>query len=78
MNTNAMIQANDHYAAEFERLADSLAGHNVPWLRELRRDAINSFVTQGFPRRVMKTGNIPVPLPSKSADSIAPLPMSLR
>lgn len=49
MNTNAMIQANDHYAAEFERLAESLAGHDVAWLRELRRDAINRFVTQGFP-----------------------------
>ena len=49
MNTNAMIQANDHYAAEFERLAESLAGHDVPWLRELRRDAINRFVAEGFP-----------------------------
>jgi Fe-S cluster assembly protein SufD len=49
VDTNAVIQAKDHYAAEFERLADGLAGHSVPWLRELRRDAIARFAARGFP-----------------------------
>ena len=49
VNTNAMIQAKDHYTAEFERHADGLAGHSVPWLRELRLDAIARFAARGFP-----------------------------
>jgi len=46
---NAVIQAKDHYAAEFERVAAGLAGHSVPWLRELRQQAIARFVDRGFP-----------------------------
>lgn len=46
---NAVIQAKDHYAAEFERFAAGLAGHSVPWLRELRQQAITRFLARGFP-----------------------------
>lgn len=46
---NAVIQAKNHYAAEFERIADSLAGHAVPWLRELRHAAVVRFIESGFP-----------------------------
>ncbi len=46
---NAVIQTKEHYAAEFERVAAGLAGHTSPWLRELRRKAITSFLARGFP-----------------------------
>jgi Fe-S cluster assembly protein SufD len=46
---NAVIQTKDHYAAEFERVAASLAGHTSPWLRELRCNAIARFLARGFP-----------------------------
>lgn len=49
MNVNTVIHTKDQYAADFERLADSLAGCAVPWLRELRREAISRFVARGFP-----------------------------
>jgi Fe-S cluster assembly protein SufD len=53
MNTlkgiNAVIQAKDHYTAEFERLASRLAGQSAPWLRELRSAAIARFAERGFP-----------------------------
>lgn len=50
MNTNTVTQAQDHYASEFERLAAGLAGGGVPWLRELREEAIARFLARGFPR----------------------------
>lgn len=49
VNMNAVIQTKDHYAAEFERIADNLAGHSSPWLRELRRKAMVRFLVRGFP-----------------------------
>ena len=49
VNTNAVLQAKDHYAAEFERVAAGLAGHSVPWLQALRREAIARFRARGFP-----------------------------
>ncbi|MEJ2565731.1 MAG: Fe-S cluster assembly protein SufD [Gammaproteobacteria bacterium] len=49
MNTNIVIQAQDHYAAEFERLAAGLAGSAAAWLRELRQEAMTRFCARGFP-----------------------------
>jgi len=49
VNTNAVIETKDHYAAEFERVAATLTGHMSPWLRDLRRKAINHFQARGFP-----------------------------
>ena len=46
---NAVMQTKNHYAAEFERVAAGLAGHSVPWLRELRLAAIERFAARGFP-----------------------------
>jgi len=46
---NAVVQAKDHYAAEFERLAAGLAGYSAPWLQALRREAMARFATRGFP-----------------------------
>lgn len=49
VNMSAVIQTKNHYAAEFERIAAGLAGHAVPWLRELRQAAIARFAARGFP-----------------------------
>ena len=53
MNTlkgiNAMTQPRNHYAVEFERIAEGLAGHGSPWLRELRNIAMARFAERGFP-----------------------------
>lgn len=46
---NAVIQPKIHYATEFERLADNLAGNAAPWLRELRIMAMDRFAERGFP-----------------------------
>jgi Fe-S cluster assembly protein SufD len=46
---NAVIQPQEHYAAEYRRLSASLAGHDVPWLRELRDTAMAHFSAHGFP-----------------------------
>lgn len=46
---NAVIHSQDHYAVEFQRVAARLAGHDVTWLRELRRAALARFSARGFP-----------------------------
>lgn len=47
---NAVLSpASHHYLAEFERVEQTLAGAALPWLRELRREAIAAFVARGFP-----------------------------
>ncbi len=46
---NAVIQTDQHYLAEFECVESGLAGAALPWLRELRRDAITTFAASGFP-----------------------------
>ena len=38
-----------HYCAEFEAAAHALPGAGVPWLQQLRTDAIARFVAEGFP-----------------------------
>ena len=37
------------YANDFRAQADALPGAHVPWLRELRNNAMDMFVEQGFP-----------------------------
>src|SRR5262245_40195487 len=37
------------YAEQFAAVADSLPGHDIPWLRELRRDAVARFTRLGLP-----------------------------
>lgn len=49
MDMNAVVQAQQHYLSEFNRVENSLAGASLPWLRELRRAAIAAFVARGFP-----------------------------
>lgn len=46
---NAVIKPQEHYAAEYQRLSAGLAGHDVPWLRELRAAALARFNARGFP-----------------------------
>lgn len=47
MNTDAR----NHYIADFARVAGSLPGAQLPWLQQLRRDAIDAFAQRGFPTR---------------------------
>jgi len=37
------------YSAEYESIAPSLPGQNLPWLQQLRRDALQAFSAKGFP-----------------------------
>jgi Fe-S cluster assembly protein SufD len=37
------------YVAEYEGIAPTLPGQNLPWLQQLRRDALEKFSAQGFP-----------------------------
>src|SRR3569833_775488 len=46
---NAVVLAQHHYLAEFERVESALAGASLPWLRAQRREAIAAFVARGFP-----------------------------
>ena len=38
-----------HYAAEYQTIASSLPGQALPWLQQLRREALEQFSAQGFP-----------------------------
>jgi Fe-S cluster assembly protein SufD len=46
MNTGPGV---DHYQSQFLDLADALPGHGIPWLREIREDALGRFLELGFP-----------------------------
>jgi len=37
------------YPAEYESIAPSLPGQNLPWLQQLRTDALQAFSAKGFP-----------------------------
>ncbi len=37
------------YPAEYESIAPSLPGQNLPWLQQLRSDALQAFSAKGFP-----------------------------
>ncbi|HEY8158564.1 MAG TPA: Fe-S cluster assembly protein SufD [Methylobacter sp.] len=37
------------YTAEYQTIAPALPGQNLPWLQELRNDALKKFSEQGFP-----------------------------
>ncbi|MGZ4970950.1 MAG: Fe-S cluster assembly protein SufD [Methylobacter sp.] len=37
------------YTAEYQTIASALPGQNLPWLQELRNDALEKFSEQGFP-----------------------------
>jgi Fe-S cluster assembly protein SufD len=39
----------DVFASDFERMRPSLAGASLPWLEQLRRDALASLAESGFP-----------------------------
>jgi Fe-S cluster assembly protein SufD len=39
----------DHYVAEFERVAGSLPGADLPWFQRARRAALEAFAAGGFP-----------------------------
>lgn len=39
----------DHYLGEFARLAPTLPGHGLPWLRQAREAAMERFARLGFP-----------------------------
>jgi Fe-S cluster assembly protein SufD len=43
------VGAVEHYFADFTRVEAQLAGANVPWLRDARRQALNRFAQSGFP-----------------------------
>lgn len=49
---SAMVQSlaeTDQYAADFARFEREVGGEDAPWLRELRRQAIERFARVGFP-----------------------------
>lgn len=43
------MEAIEHYRHEFARHETALTGHGLPWLRDLRRGALDHFVSSGFP-----------------------------
>jgi Fe-S cluster assembly protein SufD len=43
------VQAAERYREEFAERGESLPGHGLPWLRDLRRRALDRFVSTGFP-----------------------------
>ncbi len=44
-------QALQHYREHFQQVKDALPGRQLPWLAELREQAIADFLQQGFPTR---------------------------
>ena len=44
---NAMTS--DHYVAEFSRVKATLPGQRLPWLKNIREEALTNFRTRGFP-----------------------------
>lgn len=44
-------QALQHYREHFQQVKDDLPGQEIPWLAELREQAIHEFLHQGFPTR---------------------------
>lgn len=43
------VESSSRYAAEYGSIAASLPGQNLPWLTELRANALNRFSAEGFP-----------------------------
>ncbi len=43
------INVVDHYLNEYGSVSDRLPGNNVPWLHEIRKDALEHFAGLGFP-----------------------------
>jgi Fe-S cluster assembly protein SufD len=41
--------ATSRYVAEYEAIAPTLPGQNLPWLQQLRKDALAKFSANGFP-----------------------------
>ena len=46
---NAVTPLTDEYLAEFEASSDSLPGHDLQWMRDIRRRGIETFGRIGFP-----------------------------
>ena len=42
-------EISNRYVAEYPKLAPELPGQNLPWLQQLRKDALASFSVTGFP-----------------------------
>src|SRR3569832_1563456 len=49
VDMNAVVLAQHHFLAVFDRVESALAGASLPWLRAQRREAIAAFVARGFP-----------------------------
>ncbi len=43
------LESGSHYTAEYQNIAASLPGQDLPWLTSLRAKALKQFSTQGFP-----------------------------
>ncbi len=46
---NAVEKITSHYLADYENTAPVLPGQHLPWLRQLRDEALQRFAQQGFP-----------------------------
>ncbi len=46
---NAAATSTSHYVADYENSASALPGQHLPWLQQLRSDALQKFRQQGFP-----------------------------
>ena len=44
-------QALQHYREHFQQVKDELPGKALPWLNELREQALSDFINQGFPTK---------------------------
>ncbi len=49
MSSEMNAAAYSHYRDQFARLEPQLAGANLPWLRNARREAFDRFAELGFP-----------------------------
>lgn len=49
MRLREIIMTTEHYLTEHEKMATTLVGHNIPWLNDLRNQALASFSDLGFP-----------------------------
>lgn len=53
MMMNELLKPTDpaieHYLQEYHRVNKTMAGHGLPWLQQLRKQALTEFTQQGFP-----------------------------
>jgi Fe-S cluster assembly protein SufD len=46
---SAVLEFSSRYTATYDDLREHLPGQHLPWLQQLRADALNAFAGQGFP-----------------------------